>query len=188
MRTTLRSSPDGVDCGIAGGLPFMVNGQADLEGTFSCVAQVGTDGSAIEEPMDAILAATSAQLNAGGRCNAGFLREDAILVVTLITDEEDRRSRGSPEDWQRTLLEVKGGNADALVVLGLVGDNNLDEGLLGGRCGLTDADGAPRLQELVDSLDGVLGSVCAEDYAPFFQTAVGTIDSACSDFVAPILF
>jgi hypothetical protein len=183
-----RRSPEGADCGLAGGLPFMASDQPDLEATFSCVAQVGTSGSVIEEPMDAILAATSEPLNAKGRCNDGFLRDDAILVVTLITDEDDRRSTGDPEDWRRLLLGAKAGNEDALVVLGLVGDGNVVAGLLGGQCRLFEASAAPRLQELVSSVDGVLGSVCAPDYAPFFQTAVGTIDSACSDFVPPIIF
>jgi hypothetical protein len=183
-----RRSPDGADCGMRGGLPFMAGDQPDLEATFSCVARVGTDGSAIEKPMDAILAATSESLNARGHCNDGFLREDAILVVTLITDADDRRSTGDPEDWRRLLLGAKGGNEDALVVLGLVGDSNVVAGLLGGQCGLFEASAAPRLQALVSSVDGVLGSVCAPDYAPFFQTAVGTIDSACSDFVPPVIF
>jgi hypothetical protein len=180
-----RRTPDGVDCGIQGGLSYMVDSQPELEATFSCVAQVGTDGSAIEEPMDALLAATGQALNAEGRCNAGFLRDDAILVVTLITDEDDRRSSGDPEDWQRLLLEAKRGDDAALVLLGLVGDNNVDGGLLGGPCSGGDADGSPRLQEFVESVNGIVGSVCAPEYADFFQTAVGTVDSACDDFVPP---
>lgn len=180
-----RRSAAGVDCGILGGLPFMADQQTELEDTFSCLALVGTNGPAIERPIDAVLAATSATLNAPGRCNAGFLRDDAVLVVTLITDEEDRRSDGDPADWRDVLLDVKSQNADALVLLGLVGDNNVEGGLLGGPCAGRDADGSARLQEFVNSVDGVLGSVCAPDYAPFFQTAVGLIDSTCSDFVTP---
>ncbi|HTV18191.1 MAG TPA: hypothetical protein VMG12_05960 [Polyangiaceae bacterium] len=183
-----RLSLDGDDCGIQGGLPYMTDEQENLEETFSCVARVGTDGSAIEEPMDAMLAATSVELNAAGRCNAGFLRDNAILVVTFITDEEDRRSRDEPEDWRALLLERKYDNPDALVMLGLVGDNNLDDGLLGGPCRALDADGAPRLQSFVNSLSGVLGSVCAPDYSPFFETAVSTIDTACDEFVPPVIF
>lgn len=183
-----RRSEAGDDCGIQGGLPFMTDSQPDLEATFSCVARVGTDGSAIEEPMDAVLEATSEGLNDAGRCNAGFLRDDAILVVTFITDEEDRRSRGTPEEWRSLLLKRKYDNPDALVMLGLVGDNNVDGGLLGGPCRLLDADGAPRLQSFVESLSGVLGSVCAPDYSPFFGTAVSTIDSACDEFVPPVIF
>jgi hypothetical protein len=180
-----RRSPEGLDCGIQGGLSYMVDTQPELEATFSCAAQVGTDGSAIEEPMDALLAATSQALNAEGRCNAGFLRDDAILVVTLITDEDDRRSTGDPEDWRRLLLEAKRGDEAALVLLGLVGDNNVDGGLLGGPCSGSDADGSPRLQEFVESVNGIVGSVCASEYSNFFQTAVGTVDSACEDFVPP---
>lgn len=183
-----RLSVDGDDCGIAGGLPYMTNAQTDLETTFSCVARLGTNGSAIEEPMDAMLAATGEPLNLPGRCNTGFLRDNAILVVTFITDEEDRNSRARPEDWASLMLERKYGNPDALVMLGLVGDNNLDDGLLGGPCRLLDADGAPRLQSFVNDLSGVLGSVCAPDYAPFFEAAVSTIDTACDEFVPPVIF
>lgn len=181
-----RRSAEGVDCGILGGAPFMGARQPELEATFSCLALVGTDGPAIERPMDAVLAATNSALNGPGRCNDGFLRDDAVLVVTLITDEEDRRSDGDPAVWRQSLLDIKFGNHDALVLLGLVGDNNVDGGLIGGPCGGNDADGAPRLQEFVSSVDGVLGSVCAPDYTPFFQTAVGSIDSACSDFTTPV--
>lgn len=183
-----RRSEEGDDCGVAGGLPFMTSAQPDLEATFSCVASVGTDGSAIEEPMDAVRAATGPELNAAGRCNAGFLRDDAILVVTVITDEEDERSQGEPDEWRSWLLSRKYDNPGALVVLGLVGDNNVDGGLLGGPCSALDADGAPRLQGFVDGLSGVLGSVCAPDYAPFFETAVRSIDNACDEFVPPVIF
>ena len=181
-----RRSGSGQDCGLPVGSAYMVSGQADLEATFDCAARVGTGGSIFEEPMDAMLAATSATLNSAGRCNAGFLREDAVLVVTVITDAEDRYSAGDPELWQSSLLARKGNNPDALVVLGLVGDNNVAGGLLGGQCGVLEAAGAPRLQDFVRRSAGILGSVCAPDYAPFFQTAVGSIDSACHDFVPPI--
>jgi hypothetical protein len=176
-----RRSLDGIDCGMQTGLRYMVDGQPNLDETFACVAQVGTDGSSIEEPIDAVVAATSRALNAPGRCNAGFLRDDAILVTFVITDEDDRRSSGDPEDWQGLLLDVKRGDDRSIVVLGLVGDNNVEDGLLGGKCPDADADGAPRLQSFVRSMGGILGSVCAPDYTPFFQTAAGAIDSACAD-------
>jgi hypothetical protein len=181
-----RRNGDGDDCGLQGGLAYLSQNQPDIETTFACIAQVGTGGSAVEEPMDALIAATSASLNAPGRCNAGFLRQDAILVVTVITDEEDE-SDGEPPDWRRTLFDLKQANADALVVLGLVGDNNIEGGLPFGPCAASDADGAPRLQQFVSSFGGMLGSVCAPDYTPFFQTAVGSIDSACEDFVPPTI-
>ncbi|MEY4546831.1 MAG: hypothetical protein RL685_3026 [Pseudomonadota bacterium] len=180
-----RRGARGVDCGLQDGLPYLVSGQPNLTATFSCVAQLGTAASIIEEPMAAVLAATSDELNAPGHCNAGFRRADAVLVVTLITDAEDERSADGPEAWASSLLARVGGNEDALVVLGLVGDNNLESGLLGGQCGRFDAEDAPRLRDFVQRAGGMLGSVCAPNYAPFFQTSVGAIDSACDDFVPP---
>jgi hypothetical protein len=137
-----------------------------------------------------MLDAIGEDLNADGRCNEGFLRKDAVLVVTVITDEEDERSDLDPPDWHSRLLAVKGNDESALVVLGLVGDVNLDEGLPGGPCPRADADGAPRLQEFVGSFGerGLLGSVCAPDYTSFFSSAVDSIEGACSEFVPPVLF
>jgi hypothetical protein len=185
-----RRNVDGDDCGILNGLAFMTDQQPDLASTFSCAANVGTGGSAVEKQIAATLEATSAALNAPGRCNAGFLREDAMLVVMLVTDEEDDRSEAEPEDWRRLLLDVKGGREDAVVVLGLVGDNNVEGGLPGGPCSGGDADAAPRLQTFVNSFEerGVLGSVCAPDYTPFLSLTVGWIERACREFVPPVLF
>ena len=80
----------------------MRNDQANLEDPFSSLAKVGTLGNVDERPLEALLRATGA---AGGdlerACNAGFLRDDALLVVTIITDEEDERSSGDPLSWKR---------------------------------------------------------------------------------------
>ena len=48
------------------------------------------DGDGSERPMEAMIAAVST-LNVPGQCNEGFLRKDALLVVTFITDEEEDR-------------------------------------------------------------------------------------------------
>jgi len=118
-------------------------------------------------------------------CDAGFLRDDAILVVTFSTDEDDdpTDSTGSPTGWHDAITDVKHGDADAVVVLGLFGDN--DEP--GGLCTplshdfATGAEPAPRLRAFVEMWGerGHIGSVCA----PFFAAAVDTIGQACDDFV-----
>jgi hypothetical protein len=173
-----RDQPDGQSCSFATGSGFLDEGQPHLPETFACVAEVGTDGSPIERPAEAVLAAVSAPLNASDGCNGGFLREDAILVVTIITDEEDRHSSGDPADWKQALVAAKGGNEDAVVVLGLLGDNNLEDGL----CRGLDADGAPRLQEFANGL-GLVGSVCEPDYNSFFERAVGRVAKSCASLV-----
>ena len=58
----------------------------DLAATFSCMASVGDTGCGFEQPLEAVYQA----LHAGGPAeNAGFLRDDALLVVVFLTDEDD---------------------------------------------------------------------------------------------------
>src|SRR5688500_2028557 len=59
----------------------------DVAGTFSCVAQVGTEGSSVEMPLLMTQRAITDRVADG--TNAGFLREDALLAVVILTDEND---------------------------------------------------------------------------------------------------
>jgi hypothetical protein len=162
--------------------------QPDLPGAFSCIGRVGTGGSSYEQPVGALLGATSAALTGPSACNRNFLRRNAVLVVTFMTDEDDESTPGEPPAWRQSLLDLKGGDQSALVLLGLVGDDNRKQPLPGGPCGLGEAHGAPRLQRFVESFRfGSLGAVCAGDYAPFFEQAVGVISNACQEFVPPAI-
>ena len=183
-----RSGAGNDDCGIQGSQRFIVQGQPNLAETFSCLAQVGTFGDFGEQPMDAMLRAISAPENGAGGCNTGFLRDDAILVVVLVTDEDDTRSAGQAEAWRQALLNAKQGDERAVVVLGFVGDDNVEGGLPGGPCPLLSVSfGAPELQRFVSLMPlGSLASVCAENYTPFFEQAVSSIQSACDGFSAPL--
>ena len=78
-----------------------------------CLATVGTEGCSFEQPLEALLKAltpsTAGPIFAEGRvghgdgANVGFLREDAVLVVVLLTDEDDC---SSPDD---RLYQIDGG-------------------------------------------------------------------------------
>ncbi len=151
--------------------------------SFQCVARVGTYGHYDETQAAAIVSALQPDEAQG--CNAGFLRDDAVLVVTLITDEEDQSSPGEPQDWHDQIMALKGNNPDAVVMLGLVGDY----GQPGSPCLPFDPEGtgahdAARMRSLVSAFGdrGLIGSVCANDYVPFFQNAVDLIADACDDF------
>lgn len=173
----------GVGCNISGSQRFLRDDQPHLAETFSCLARVGTLGDVDERPMDALLAATGAAPSGLGTCNQGFLRDDAILVVTVITDEEDDKSLGDPADWKRALIEAKHGNEEAVVVLGLISDTQVPGGLPGGPCDELSGAEAPRLMSFVRSFElNSMGSVCAEDYSEFFAQAVSYIDTACDVF------
>ncbi len=61
------------------------NYDGTLEETFSCIAQVGTAGCGFEQPLEAMVRALSGNTPQ----NAGFLRENALLAVVIISDEDD---------------------------------------------------------------------------------------------------
>lgn len=173
-------------CALSPDGRFIDAAQPDLAGTFDCIGRVGTAGSSYERPIGALLDATSQQLTAPGACNRNFLRRDAVLVVTFMTDEDDEFTAGEPPAWRETLLELKGGDESALVLLGLVSDRNRSQPLPGGPCVDGAQSGAPRLQRFIESFRfGSLGAVCAADYAPFFERAVSVIGDACREFVPP---
>lgn len=180
-------SAAGVDCGL-GGLPYFTPDDADPLGAFQCLAQVGITGEPSERPMQALRVGLNEQL-APGACNEGFLRDDALLIVTLISDEDDvLASLGDPPQWFDDVVATKHGNANSVVMIGLLSDSDVP----GGTCGPfepTDNSGAspaPRLREFVESFPfGFLGSVCAADFTPIFNDAISAIDTACEDFIPP---
>ena len=163
-----------IACDIDGGKRYMTQDQTDLDGTFECVADMGATGNSNERPMEAMLAALGPQTEQNG-CHPGFLRDDAILVVTLISDEEETGSPGDPSSWRTDLLALKDNNETAIVVLALSGDAETP----GQECTPT-----PKLTQFVDSFGerGFVESVCEPDYGPFFDQAVEVIDYACDNF------
>lgn len=165
---------DGTDCMVVGGFNYAIEGQPNLPDTFSCMARHG-GGESTESQMGAMVAAVSPELNASGACNDGFVRDDAILVVTVITDENDTGSTGDPASWRQALVDAKLGNEEAIVALGVFGTD--------GDCNPT---GAPRMNETILSFEkGTTVSKCEPDYAPFFAQAVDFIEVACDDFIPP---
>jgi hypothetical protein len=174
-----------MDCNFANGLRFMTDQEPNLVQTFQCAARVGTDSTDDpERPMEAMVNAV-ADMGLAATCNFQFLRDDAILVVTYVTDEDDNAGDGSAGDvntWHQALVDAKNGNEDAIVVLGLFGDDDLPNAICQGG-----AEVSPRLRFFLDSWGdkGLFGSICAPDYDDFFQAAVDTIDTTCDEFDPP---
>jgi hypothetical protein len=169
-------------CELQGGNRYIVAGEPDLATAFGCIAQVGVAGHPSERPMDAMVAALAPGINAGGGCNAGFLRDDALLVVTFMSDDPYYEDAEGPEQWFDAVVEAKGGDPSSVVVLGLTPNWP----------GCQEGKGPPRGQHWTDFLLlfddlGLHGNVCstAEEYVAFFEAAVATIDQACDGFVPP---
>lgn len=174
-----------MNCNFANGLRFMTDAEPNLAGTFQCAARVGTDSTDDpERPMEAMVAAV-ADAGPASTCNFQFLRDDAILVVTYVTDEDDNAGDGSTggvDLWHQALVDAKGGNEDAIVVLGLFGDDDQPNAICNGG-----AETSPRLRQFLESWGdkGLFGSICAPDYDDFFQSAVDLIDTTCDEFMPP---
>lgn len=177
--------PAGVDatnrrCDLFGGNRYIIEGEPEPLAAFECIATVGYGGAGgrAAEPM---VAALSDDLNGYKRCNDGFLRDDALLVVTLIKDIADNDSQGDPEEWVDWLYWSKGDDEDAVLLLVLTSDADIVPNLCN--------PGQPpnptgRLRLFVDLVKhGYIGSICAPSYGPFFADMVSKIRPLCDGLI-----
>ncbi len=168
-------------CSFSTGRRYMDSTEPDLSAAFQCAAKVGTDGDGGERPMSAMVAALSEDLAQPGGCNEGFLRDDAILVITVITDEEDDDSTGSPDGWFANVVAAKAGKSENIVVLGLINDTDAPQPVCA-----PDVQDPAKVRSFIDMFpNSIRGSVCEPSYNAFFQQAVDLIDTTCDDFVPP---
>lgn len=143
----------------------------DLETTFPCAAQVGTTGNNEERPLEALTSAV-VDLDQPGLCNDGFIRDDALLVVVIVSDEDDPGPVGFRYD---RLVEAKGGRADNVVMVGLINEPGTECSLSG------HATEAFLLTEFVGMFTyGFVAPVCG-DYTNTFQQAIAVVEEACAD-------
>jgi hypothetical protein len=150
----------------------------NLPQRFACAGQVGTDGDGDERPIDAALYALGPGLGGPGACNEGFVRDDALLVLVLITDEEEEASVGDPPQWFNTLVAQRGGVETNIVVLSLIGPQNPP-------C-QDAAEVGHRLIEFTEMFTyGSVGEICAGSYQQFFHDAISGIAEACDGFMPP---
>ena len=186
--------PAGLDatnapCSPSGGHRYMVEGEVDPVGTFACMAKVGVAGHYYERTMDSLLAAVAPGINGPGGCNEGFLRDDALLVVVIITDEADGpddldegTSSGDPQTWFDDLVAVKSGDAESIVVVSLV--HSALACPPPSPAAAFDGTNIALFTSMFGS-NGYVGGICEPDYAPLFADAVDIIDAACDDFQPP---
>jgi hypothetical protein len=178
---TMASDAPNVPCDFTTGARYMDSSEPDLTSAFQCAAKVGSDGDGSERQMGAMVGALSVDLAEPGACNEGFVRQDAILVVTVITDEEDAASNGSPAGWYANVIASKFADANAIVMLGLINDTDAAMPVCP-----ADSQDPVNLRTFVDMFPNrIRGSVCAASYNEFFQAAVDLIATTCEEFVPP---
>jgi hypothetical protein len=189
--------PWGGTCGVGEGRGYIDSAGDPLPSAFECIASLGTQGYVDEKPLEALTLALAPEAVGDGGCNAGFLRKDALLVVVLITDEDDAPegedeecargysgSQGGPAAWFDAVAAAKGGIERDVVVLSVVGPPDGSCPALD-KCsgGITGAEPALRIADFTGRFShGTIGSVCAPSYDGFFQDAVGVVSQACLEF------
>jgi len=170
-------------CNLYGGNRYIVSGEPNMADAFECIAKVGASGGS--GPWgEALVAALSYNLNKPDGCNAGFLREDALLVVTFISDKYDNHSLTWPYQWYDKILAAKK-DPSAVVMLGVVPQHPKEGEEEKPGC-TYHAWGEPngKIRDLIDMFPyKAYGDTCAPSYAPFFDEAVGMIGEACGSFI-----
>jgi hypothetical protein len=174
---------------VPGGRRYLTSDldQDSIKSLFQCMARVGIFGSGAEMPTSAIAEAVTTQSQAGA-CNDGFVRDDAILVVTFISDDypvpntaDNASTVGSPQEWYDAVVSAKNGKPENVVMLGII--NTADAACVSG-AGEPIVHPTERFVEFVELFAdrGLTGNICSSDYNAFFEQAVGLIDTACDEF------
>jgi hypothetical protein len=162
---------------------WMTAQTTDAEELVAAVS-VGEDGDPNERPMDMIREALLDEAGAGG-ANAGFVRDPALLVIVLVTDEEDDLeaatqwgSADDPPDWVEAVASVKGGIRRNVVPLAIVP--------VGAQPTCSPDADAPRLAEFTEAFPrGAIHDVCNDEYATFLLGRIADLDAACDLYSPP---
>jgi len=173
-------------CNFASGEVWMESDSPNLIEEFQCVGDIWdsdsncTGNNDDEQPASA--AATALEppyIEPGGR-NYGFLRDDALLIVIAITDEDEQPVPSASADlvYQR-LIAIKGGDPKKIVFLGIGGARDCN-----GPYG--EADEAVKLQDItglfMEQGRGVFWDLCEGSLEEGLTEAMTVIDVACDEF------
>jgi hypothetical protein len=168
-------------CDLHDGNSYIVSGEPDLPGQFACIAAAGIAGP-LPAPGDALIAAVSPELNKDGACNAGFLREDALLVVVIIDNAYDGESVSSPKVQYDAVIAAKK-DPQAVVMLAITAFPPKEGEPLDPDCIYDDGNANNYLPLLEQFPYHRREDACADSYVSFFEDSVAMIDEACDIFV-----
>lgn len=169
-------SPE-TDCGLQ--QPWVVAPSEDLEAQFACVAATAASSTLETTSRNAAEALTSAE-------NAGFLRDDSVVFVVMLTDEDTLGLGATRVQEHELLLSAVGGDRSRLVMLAIAGDPGVFEApktTCDGTYGL--AAPGRRLGAVVRTFGerGITADICAGDLAQSFDDALDDLVQACVSFV-----
>ncbi len=178
---------------------WLQKGDSNVAQSFACVAKVGTNGPSFEMPLEGAKRAVVERVADG--TNAGFLRDDALLAVIFLTDEDDcstpLASFTANDDscvppppglvtvptYLTAFDNVKGG--------GTVGRSRWASAVIAGpndcQSSFGSARTANRMLDFVSQAgpNAVFSSICSGDLSGALTTALNTFKAACNNFQPP---
>ncbi len=173
-------------CNFHGGNTWMDSSSPNLVGEFKCVGDIDSSdmqcsgNSDDEQPATAAAEALEPAWTGPGKPNAGFLRDDALLVVVAITDEDEQPVPAADAQGVYDRLVAIKGDVNKMVFLGIGGASNCANGAYGS------AENAQKLQNVtqkfVDKQRGVYWDLCKGNLDQGLTEALSVISSACEDF------
>jgi hypothetical protein len=179
------------ECNFQGGNVWMEHSSTALNDEFECVGDIYKESNCSganddEQPASAACTALSDPWISNE--NAGFVRDDALLVIVAITDEDEQPvPDATAEEVFNCLVAIKG-DVRRIVFLGIGGgppDGCIDpEGPYG------KAEYAEKLLAITEMFmaedRGVWWDLCEGQLGDGLAEAMAVIDTACDDF-PPIL-
>lgn len=187
---TARGGRAPAGCSAGPARPWLERGDSDVSGAFSCRALMAI-GSGIERVLNAGLLSVRERIADGTNASAGegFLRDDALLAMVFITDE-DEGGQGSPgylarpiADFAPAFDEIKQGRG-RWAAAAIAGPGP-------GRCASSfgGAADAVRMRQFVASAgkNAVFSSICDGDFSVSLKRALDTFSQACESFPPPVV-
>lgn len=167
-------SPE-TSCGVPEGQRWLVGPSPTLTEDFACIAATrsGTDEVTAYNTAEAL----------HNPANAGFLRDDSLVFVVMLTDEDTYDFNiARMVEIRARLLDAVGGDLERLVVLGVAGGQGVFEApqtICEGPYGK--AVPARRIASIVSSFRerGRMQNICEGDLAASFKAVLGDVVSAC---------
>jgi hypothetical protein len=158
--------------------------------TLACRAKVGTGGPSVEMPM--LMSKWALSERAQDMTQAGFLRDDALLAIVMITDEDDSSTTANnftmdasgttPTNWNPTdevafLDQLKGDHTRWAAAV-IAGDGNCSSSF-----GM--AADAKRLKAFVQlgGQQAVFASICDGDLTIGLKKALDQFQAACGAII-----